>query len=185
MGNNSLYLYLKEKLKPKGRSEMTKWHHSPTLAGNPNGRTHYDIGGDDCSNVCLVYPSEDGDADTLRKASLIAAAPETAAERDRLKESNACLLEAAKIAEAYLKQIGYKPVEHLKIIIDAIRKAEAKETKVMPFGKHKGERVDAVADDDWRYLHRALDEVDMDRWPGLHDYIWEALRRRGTNERTK
>ena len=53
-----------------------KWHHSATLAGNPTGRTHYDIGGDDCSNVALVYPSEDGDEDTLRKARLIANAPE-------------------------------------------------------------------------------------------------------------
>ena len=53
-----------------------KWHHASTLAGNPTGRTHYDIGGDDNSNVALVYPSEDGDADTLRKAHLIAAAQE-------------------------------------------------------------------------------------------------------------
>ena len=55
---------------------MTKWHHASTLAGNPNGRTHYDIGGDDNSNVALVYPSEDGDEDTLKKARLIAAAPD-------------------------------------------------------------------------------------------------------------
>ena len=53
-----------------------KWHCAPTLAGNPNGRRHYDIGGDDGSNVALVYPSEDGDEDTLRKARLIADAPE-------------------------------------------------------------------------------------------------------------
>ena len=55
---------------------MTKWHHAPTLAGNPAGPIHFDIGGDDCSNVALVYPSEDGDADTLRKARLIAASQE-------------------------------------------------------------------------------------------------------------
>ena len=55
---------------------MTKWHHAATLAGNPDGRIHYDIGGDDNSNVALVYPSEDGDEDTLRKARLIANAPE-------------------------------------------------------------------------------------------------------------
>ena len=47
-----------------------------TWPGTPNGRTHYDIGGDDCSNVAIVYPSEDGDEDTLRKARLITAAPE-------------------------------------------------------------------------------------------------------------
>ena len=55
---------------------MTKWHHASTLAGNPACRIHYDIGGDDNSNVALVYPSEDGDADTLRKARLISASPE-------------------------------------------------------------------------------------------------------------
>ena len=55
-----------------------RWHYAPTLAGNPRGRMHYDIGGDDGSNVALVYPSEDGIKDTLRKARLIAAAPETA-----------------------------------------------------------------------------------------------------------
>ena len=71
-----------------------------------------------CNGIALEHKEHQANA------RLIAAAPETAAERDRLKESNACLLEAAKIAEAYLKQIGYKPVEHLKIIIDAIRKAE-------------------------------------------------------------
>ena len=55
---------------------MTKWHHAATLAGNPDGRTHYDIGGDDNSNIALVYPSEDGDENTRRKARLIASAPE-------------------------------------------------------------------------------------------------------------
>ena len=53
-----------------------KWHCAATLAGNPNGRRHYDIGGDDNSNVTLVYPSEDGDEDTLKRARLIAAAPD-------------------------------------------------------------------------------------------------------------
>ena len=54
----------------------TTWHHSPTQYGDIHGRTHYDIGGDDNSNVALVYPSEDGHMDTVRKARLIAAAPE-------------------------------------------------------------------------------------------------------------
>ena len=50
-----------------------KWHHLSTR----DARTHYDILGDDsCSSVALVYPSEDGDEDTLRKARLIAASPE-------------------------------------------------------------------------------------------------------------
>ena len=52
------------------------------------------------------------------------------------------------------------------------------DARVMPFGKYKGERVDAVADDDPGYLRWALNELD-DRWPGLYDYIREALRRRG------
>ena len=37
---------------------------------------------------------------------------------------------------------------------------------VMPFGKHKGERVDDLASDEPGYLRWALEEVDMDRWPG-------------------
>ena len=55
---------------------MTKWHNAPTLAGNPTGPIHFDIGGDDCSNVALVYPSEDGHMDTVRRARLIAASQE-------------------------------------------------------------------------------------------------------------
>ena len=78
------------------------WTHSEF---GVSGRT---VGGNvllaDCYNR-LIPTSE-----MKANARLIAAAPD--------------LLEAAKIAEAYLKQIGYKPVEHLKIIIDAIRKAE-------------------------------------------------------------
>ena len=48
------------------------------------------------------------------------------------------------------------------------------DARVMPFGKHKGERVDAVDPD---YLRWAVEEVDMDRWPGLWAYINEFLRR--------
>ena len=105
---------------------MTKWHYSATLAGNHTGRTHYDIGADDNSNIGIVYPSEDGDEDTLRKARLIALAPATAAERDRLRELNSDLLEAAKLAEEYFEVIGYQPTNKLKIITDAIRKAEGR-----------------------------------------------------------
>ena len=53
------------------------------------------------------------------------------------------------------------------------------DARVMPFGKHKGERVDAVAEDDPGYLRWAMEGVDMDRWPGLYSYIREALARRG------
>ena len=57
-------------------TKHTTWHHSPTLNGDIHGRNHYDIEGDDNSNVALVYPSEDGDEDTIRKARLITAAPD-------------------------------------------------------------------------------------------------------------
>ena len=50
------------------------------------------------------------------------------------------------------------------------------DARVMPFGKHKGERVDDVDTD---YLRWAMEEVDMDRWPGLYGCIREALRRCG------
>ena len=53
------------------------------------------------------------------------------------------------------------------------------DARVLPFGKHKGERVDTVAEVDPAWLRWALEEVDMDRWPGLFDYIREALRRQG------
>ena len=53
------------------------------------------------------------------------------------------------------------------------------DAKVMPFGEHKGERVDSLADDDPAYLRWIEEVADLDRWPGLHDYIREALRRRG------
>ena len=48
----------------------------------------------------------------------------TDGERDRLRDLNLDLLEAAKIAEEYMKLIDYKPTNRLKIITDAIRKAE-------------------------------------------------------------
>ena len=53
------------------------------------------------------------------------------------------------------------------------------DARAMPFGKHKGSRVDDLATDEPDYLRWVLEEVDMDRWPGLHDYIREALHRRG------
>ena len=52
------------------------------------------------------------------------------------------------------------------------------DARAMPFGKYKGQRIDAIADDDPGYLRWAL-ECDMGRWPDLYDYIREALRRRG------
>ena len=55
----------------------------------------------------------------------------------------------------------------------------AMDARVIPFGEHKGERVDSIVDFDPSYLRWAVEEVDMDRWPGLYDYIREALRRRG------
>ena len=53
------------------------------------------------------------------------------------------------------------------------------DARVMPFGRHKGTRVDDLATDEPDYLRWALEEVDMDRWPGLHEQVREALRRAG------
>ena len=53
------------------------------------------------------------------------------------------------------------------------------DARVMPFGKHKGERVDALVDDDPGYLRWLLEEVKFENWPHLYDYIREALARRG------
>ena len=53
------------------------------------------------------------------------------------------------------------------------------DARVMPFGKHKGERVDAVADADPSYLRWALEAMYWDCCPGLYEYVREALRRRG------
>ena len=50
-----------------------RWFASPTLAGKPGGPTHYDIGADDNENIALVYPAEDGPAETVRRARRIAA----------------------------------------------------------------------------------------------------------------
>ena len=51
-----------------------RWHISPTLAGKPGGRVHYDIGADDNENIALVYPAEDGPGVTVKRARRIAAA---------------------------------------------------------------------------------------------------------------
>ena len=53
------------------------------------------------------------------------------------------------------------------------------DARVMPFGKYKGDRVDSVAIEDPGYLGWAMLEVDMDRWPGLFEHIYDALGRVG------
>ena len=55
------------------------------------------------------------------------------------------------------------------------------DARVMPFGKHKGERVDDLATDEPDYLRWALEEVlnIEGRWPGLYKQVREALRRAG------
>ena len=53
------------------------------------------------------------------------------------------------------------------------------DARVMPFGEHKGERVDDVASS---YLLYAIEELDLRRWEGLVSYIYEVLRRRGAFE---
>ena len=57
------------------------------------------------SHVDPDYHLDRPDYERIANARLIAAAPETAAERDRLREVNADLLEAAKDAEAVLMGI--------------------------------------------------------------------------------
>ena len=56
------------------------------------------------------------------------------------------------------------------------------DARVMPFGKHKGERVDDLATDEPDYLRWALEEVlnIEGRWPGLYKQVREALRRAGS-----
>ncbi len=49
----------------------------------------------------------------------------------------------------------------------------------MPFGKHKGETVDAVAADDPSYLRWLVDKLKFDRYPGLIENIREVLARQG------
>ena len=53
------------------------------------------------------------------------------------------------------------------------------DARVMPFGKYKGQRVDAVADDDPGYLRWLLAEVRFENRPHLYEYVREALARRG------
>ena len=53
------------------------------------------------------------------------------------------------------------------------------DARVMPFGKHKGKRVDDLATSDPAYLRWALETVFLDRWSGLTQCIYEALRRAG------
>ena len=110
-----------------------KWHYASTLAGNPNGRTHYDIGGDDCSNVAIVYPSEDGDEDTLRKARLIAAAPDLLAALKNVKrilESRAfrAVEDSARIHGVEYQGEGFTQPD----MDNAIRKAEGEPTHNSP-----------------------------------------------------
>ena len=58
------------------------------------------------------------------------------------------------------------------------------DARVMPFGKHEGERIDTVAEIDPGWLRWVLKDATLgfgaiEYYPGLHDYIREALRRRG------
>ena len=68
---------------------MTTWHKAPTLAGNPQGRRHFDIGSDDGENIALVYPSETSAAETTARANLFVASRELLA---ALKESTVALI---------------------------------------------------------------------------------------------
>ena len=74
-----------------------RWHISPTLAGKPGGRTHYDIGADDNENIALVYPAEDGDDVTVERARLFANARETRDKFDDLVRAVQNLLEKSEV----------------------------------------------------------------------------------------
>ena len=50
---------------------------------------------------------------------------------------------------------------------------------LMPFGKYKGWRIAATVAENPGYLRWAMEEVDMDRWPGLFAAIREELARKG------
>ena len=53
------------------------------------------------------------------------------------------------------------------------------DARVMPFGEHKGERVDSIVAFDPSYLRWVLEDIDLSHWPGLYTHIREALARRG------
>ena len=52
-------------------------------------------------------------------------------------------------------------------------------SRLMPFGKHKGQTIGSTAEEDPGYLRWAMENVDMDRWPGLFAAIREELARKG------
>ena len=104
---------------------MTKWHHSVPARITPPGSAHYDIRAGDGTFIALVYSSLDGDMDTFQTACLIAEAPETAAERDRLKELNSCMLEALKNLEN--DNGTMMPASAWALVQNAIRKAEGEQ----------------------------------------------------------
>lgn len=82
--------------------------------------------------ICLTnsprtYKNEALDLENEANARLIAAAPDTAAERDRLQEVNTDLLAALKLAEPLLADSGFtKSMEAHAAIRAAIAKADRK-----------------------------------------------------------
>ena len=75
------------------------------------------------NGCCIIYDDYPGNPDNERKANarLIAAAPETAAERDRLKEINSDLLAALERIEQQL-DYGQTEAAH-KTALSALAKA--------------------------------------------------------------
>lgn len=49
----------------------------------------------------------------------------------------------------------------------------------MPFGKYKDWSIEAAMEENPGYLRWMMENVDMDRWPGLFAAIREELARKG------
>ena len=115
---------------------MTTWHKAPTLAGNPQGRRHFDIGSDDGENIALVYPSETSAAETSARANLFVASRELLAALD---ESTVLLINQRNVDFNSLtdSEGQYDNPDDRQLIVDqdaqiatnqaAIRKAEGKD----------------------------------------------------------
>ena len=122
------------------KERFPQWHKAPTLAGDPQGRQHYDIAADDGENIALVYPSEDSAAETTARANLFVASRELLTE---LRESTRMLIEQRKetidsetnsmgeFDSEFDKELVMEQLIELNSQIDknqaAIRKAEGKD----------------------------------------------------------
>ena len=76
------------------------WFCSPTVAGKVGGPMHLDLACDSGENIGLIYPAEGGDAVTMARGHLIAAAPEMrAALKDMTDVAEKAIVAAGSDAE--------------------------------------------------------------------------------------